>query len=605
MAPAEDPDYSPVPLAAPLRSRRKCAKAAGLFIAAAVKEDMLAPPAPPSASKRSYARANSITSIASTVSTGSLSHHNASSVAKDSKGRPKKKTALSSYAVEYLKAWMMSPDHIEHPYPTEDEKLKIMKETSIELKQLTNWFVNNRKRYWKPKVEEMRRQSGNLNVSLQEIAARAQCAGTVAQIAAINSGAHNAPRKNSLTNTVASSAASSAMLVSSEGEQSEGSMSSMNMMEKKIPKKRKKYSTLTNNEDNNNGKALLASEGARSNPSRSAKKAKEAHNATTAAGVANPMGIHTASTHASVKAARERKDFTLPTKISSTPNVPHATLSRSMSRVISETSSSSETESSDCEMSPLLKPAQVSNPLGSLGCMSSSSAIDSIVNDPIISCASSGSIADTGIPVASSTQASRVVQTEVPATAAANIAAELDYSISPLDSAVLANTINPGTAATTAAAQAQANAAANAGFCCSIMPHSCNDSVDPCALCSACRDWNLGEFCPWDLTGIIGDLSTDLELKDPTKEEMMDLCLPVTKLATVTSSGTTSDMEGSAQGREEATTVTKSSNIDCMADLASLDAIMEPHLVASSATVPQEISHSKSSTDFMHEIESW
>ena len=30
----------------------------------------------------------------------------------------------------------------------------------------------------------------------------------------------------------------------------------------------------------------------------------------------------------------------------------------------------------------------------------------------------------------------------------------------------------------------------------------------PCALCSACRDWNLGEFCPWDLTGIIGDISS-------------------------------------------------------------------------------------------------
>jgi hypothetical protein len=28
-----------------------------------------------------------------------------------------------------------------------------MEETGIELKQLTNWFVNNRKRYWKPRVE--------------------------------------------------------------------------------------------------------------------------------------------------------------------------------------------------------------------------------------------------------------------------------------------------------------------------------------------------------------------------------------------------------------------------------------------------------------------
>jgi len=55
--------------------------------------------------------------------------------------------------VEYLKAWMMSPEHIAHPYPTEKEKQEIMADTGIELKQLTNWFVNNRKRYWKPLVE--------------------------------------------------------------------------------------------------------------------------------------------------------------------------------------------------------------------------------------------------------------------------------------------------------------------------------------------------------------------------------------------------------------------------------------------------------------------
>jgi hypothetical protein len=36
-----------------------------------------------------------------------------------------------------------------------------------------------------------------------------------------------------------------------------------------------------------------------------------------------------------------------------------------------------------------------------------------------------------------------------------------------------------------------------------------NRYVQPCALCSACRDWNAGEFCPWDLTGIIGDVSSD------------------------------------------------------------------------------------------------
>jgi hypothetical protein len=65
----------------------------------------------------------------------------------------KKPTSLPQETVDYLKAWMMSPEHIAHPYPTEQEKAEIMAETGIELKQLTNWFVNNRKRYWKPRIE--------------------------------------------------------------------------------------------------------------------------------------------------------------------------------------------------------------------------------------------------------------------------------------------------------------------------------------------------------------------------------------------------------------------------------------------------------------------
>jgi hypothetical protein len=65
----------------------------------------------------------------------------------------KKSASLPQETVEYLKSWMMSPEHIAHPYPTEQEKAQIMAETGIELKQLTNWFVNNRKRYWKPRVE--------------------------------------------------------------------------------------------------------------------------------------------------------------------------------------------------------------------------------------------------------------------------------------------------------------------------------------------------------------------------------------------------------------------------------------------------------------------
>jgi hypothetical protein len=87
--------------------------------------------------------------------TGSTSFSSSSN-----KGR--KSSSLPAETVEYLKAWMMSPEHIAHPYPTEQEKAEIMADTGIELKQLTNWFVNNRKRYWKPRVEAKLKQQARV-----------------------------------------------------------------------------------------------------------------------------------------------------------------------------------------------------------------------------------------------------------------------------------------------------------------------------------------------------------------------------------------------------------------------------------------------------------
>jgi hypothetical protein len=87
-----------------------------------------------------------------------MAYNTSSNTSSPNKGAAKgnnnrKSSSLPSETVEYLKAWMMSPEHVAHPYPTEQEKAQIMFDTGIELKQLTNWFVNNRKRYWKPRVE--------------------------------------------------------------------------------------------------------------------------------------------------------------------------------------------------------------------------------------------------------------------------------------------------------------------------------------------------------------------------------------------------------------------------------------------------------------------
>jgi hypothetical protein len=100
----------------------------------------------------------------------------------------KKTSSLPAEVVEYLKAWMMSPDHIAHPYPTEQEKAHIMADTGIELKQLTNWFVNNRKRFWKPRVE------ARIHHQAQAAAAAAQVhAAHVAVVAAATASARANP----------------------------------------------------------------------------------------------------------------------------------------------------------------------------------------------------------------------------------------------------------------------------------------------------------------------------------------------------------------------------------------------------------------------------
>lgn len=51
---------------------------------------------------------------------------------------PKAVTAL-------LKDWLAK--HKKHPYPTEEEKLLLSKETKLSLQQISNWFINARRRH--------------------------------------------------------------------------------------------------------------------------------------------------------------------------------------------------------------------------------------------------------------------------------------------------------------------------------------------------------------------------------------------------------------------------------------------------------------------------
>ena len=70
----------------------------------------------------------------------------------------------------------------QHTFSTFTEKLEIIKETGITMKQLTNWFVNNRKRYWRPRVEARLQQQAQAAAVAAH--AHAAVAAAVKQVAA-------------------------------------------------------------------------------------------------------------------------------------------------------------------------------------------------------------------------------------------------------------------------------------------------------------------------------------------------------------------------------------------------------------------------------------
>jgi len=70
------------------------------------------------------------------------------------KGRSKSRRELPTGAVATLKAWLLSPEHFTHPYPTPQDQAILMEKTGIDKKQLKNWFTNARRRIWKPMLKK-------------------------------------------------------------------------------------------------------------------------------------------------------------------------------------------------------------------------------------------------------------------------------------------------------------------------------------------------------------------------------------------------------------------------------------------------------------------
>jgi len=74
------------------------------------------------------------------------------------KTRNKSRRELPTGAVATLKAWLLSPEHFTHPYPTPQDQVMLMQKTGIDKKQLKNWFTNARRRIWKPMLKKQLEQ---------------------------------------------------------------------------------------------------------------------------------------------------------------------------------------------------------------------------------------------------------------------------------------------------------------------------------------------------------------------------------------------------------------------------------------------------------------
>lgn len=64
----------------------------------------------------------------------------------ESKPKIKPKMKLPRKTTDLLQNWLLN--HLDHPYPSKEEKEKLCNETGLNKKQLLNWFTNTRKVFY-------------------------------------------------------------------------------------------------------------------------------------------------------------------------------------------------------------------------------------------------------------------------------------------------------------------------------------------------------------------------------------------------------------------------------------------------------------------------
>jgi hypothetical protein len=89
-----------------------------------------------------------------TVTTSPATTESFSEIDEQQQQSKKRRGNLPKPVTDVLRNWLIQ--HIQHPYPTETEKLELMQQTGLSLNQISNWFINARRR----RVPSMTKEEG-------------------------------------------------------------------------------------------------------------------------------------------------------------------------------------------------------------------------------------------------------------------------------------------------------------------------------------------------------------------------------------------------------------------------------------------------------------
>lgn len=78
----------------------------------------------------------------------------------------KRRGNLPKKTTDLLRTWFKL--HLQHPYPTEDEKQELMRQTDLQMNQISNWFINARRRQLPAMINSAKAEVGLRNAKNHE-----------------------------------------------------------------------------------------------------------------------------------------------------------------------------------------------------------------------------------------------------------------------------------------------------------------------------------------------------------------------------------------------------------------------------------------------------